>query len=156
MHPLPLKPKLNVPCPICGEPKAAEELFLGSLIHESVAVYIQKNHPSWKPTQFICFTCLNTIRTDYVADILTREQGNLTAIEKQVIKSMRSHDVVTHNVNKQFEQQLTIGQRLADGIATFGGSWRFIILFGFILFAWIAINTVLLFKHPFDPYPFIL
>jgi uncharacterized membrane protein len=49
----------------------------------------------------------------------------------------------------------TAGQRLADRVATFGGSWRFIILFAAVLFLWIAVNSVALIFRPFDPYPFI-
>jgi uncharacterized membrane protein len=49
----------------------------------------------------------------------------------------------------------TFGERLADKIAAFGGSWKFIILFGGFIFLWCALNTVLLWAHPVDPYPYI-
>ncbi|MEX1313730.1 MAG: DUF1003 domain-containing protein [Desulfotignum sp.] len=51
---------------------------------------------------------------------------------------------------------MTLGEALADRIATFGGSWRFILFFGFVLMFWILINTIALAARPFDPYPFIL
>jgi uncharacterized membrane protein len=60
------------------------------------------------------------------------------------------------SVSIEFEQQLTFGERLADKIAEFGGSWRFIIIFFVILSLWIAINSLTLILKPFDPYPFIL
>jgi uncharacterized membrane protein len=55
-----------------------------------------------------------------------------------------------------FKQKLTIGQKAADFIARFGGSWTFIIIFFFFLFVWMGINAWLIMKKPFDPYPFIL
>jgi uncharacterized membrane protein len=60
----------------------------------------------------------------------------------------------SRNVNELFEEKLTIGQRLADKIAEFGGSWPFVTLFLGILAAWIAANSVA--ARPFDPFPFIL
>jgi uncharacterized membrane protein len=45
---------------------------------------------------------------------------------------------------------------MADHLASFGGSWTFIIIFGSILLMWIGLNSLLLLKKPFDPYPFIL
>lgn len=60
-------------------------------------------------------------------------------------------------MEKSKDQSYSFGQRMADNVATFGGSWTFIILFLVIILAWIIINTVfLLYKTPFDPYPFIL
>ena len=55
----------------------------------------------------------------------------------------------------QIVRPLTFGQRLADRIASFGGSWRFIIIYISAIAVWIAINTVALVSRPFDPYPFI-
>ena len=54
-----------------------------------------------------------------------------------------------------FRQELTVGQKAADAIAKFGGSWTFIILFFMLLFIWVGINSFFLFKKPFDPYPYI-
>jgi uncharacterized membrane protein len=65
---------------------------------------------------------------------------------------------VARNANDVIEEKATLGDRVADEVARFGGSWRFIFSFGFILLAWILLNTVLLLgrPEPFDPYPFIL
>src|SRR5262249_46087521 len=59
-------------------------------------------------------------------------------------------------VNCEYEHSLTVGERWADRIAGFGGSWRFILSFGAVLVTWIALNSVALLGRPFDPYPFIL
>jgi uncharacterized membrane protein len=55
-----------------------------------------------------------------------------------------------------WRKRLTFGQRVSDRIAMFGGSWRFISLFGLVILGWIAINSFLMLARPFDPYPFIL
>jgi uncharacterized membrane protein len=69
---------------------------------------------------------------------------------------MKEHETVAADINAEFERDLTFGERLADRIADFGGSWRFIIVFGIFILLWMAINTVALLGRPADPYPFIL
>jgi len=59
-------------------------------------------------------------------------------------------------VDTEFEIDSTLGEKMADGLASFGGSWKFITIFASILFIWIVLNSFLLLKKPFDPYPFIL
>ena len=63
---------------------------------------------------------------------------------------------IKHEHHPVFREPLSLGQRAADGIARFGGSWTFILLFGFFLVVWMGINTWVLVKRPFDPYPYIL
>lgn len=63
---------------------------------------------------------------------------------------------VSRNVNVAEAERMTLGERIADRVASFGGSWTFILIFGAVLVSWMAINAVLLSGHPFDPYPFIL
>jgi uncharacterized membrane protein len=69
------------------------------------------------------------------------------------------HELLTGKVSKDIisvhEENLTFGQRLADSIASFGGSWKFIIIFGVVLFSWIILNTLILASHAFDSYPFV-
>lgn len=61
-----------------------------------------------------------------------------------------------NNAHPTLKQKLTLGQRAADKITSFGGSWTFIIFFMTTLVIWILINSWFLMKKPFDPYPFIL
>ncbi|HZU30474.1 MAG TPA: cyclic nucleotide-binding domain-containing protein, partial [Candidatus Angelobacter sp.] len=60
---------------------------------------------------------------------------------------------VSRNANVEEEERLTFGQRIADKVAAFGGSWTFIIIFGVVLAVWVIINSTALFKNHFDPYP---
>ena len=84
------------------------------------------------------------------------EIGELTSLDQEVIESLQEHELLTENIEKQFERKLTFGEHLSDKIAEFGGSWKFIIIFGGVLVVWIIINGVLLATRAFDPYPFIL
>jgi CRP/FNR family cyclic AMP-dependent transcriptional regulator len=63
---------------------------------------------------------------------------------------------VTQNVNSAEEDRLTFGQRVADKVASFGGSWTFIMTFGGILVAWVVLNSIILAQRAFDPFPYIL
>jgi uncharacterized membrane protein len=67
---------------------------------------------------------------------------------------LRSH--VSRNPNVEEEERLTFGERIADKVAAFGGSWTFIIIFGVILLSWAGLNTIILVQRAFDPYPYIL
>jgi len=84
--------------------------------------------------------------------------NELDDAEKNVIESIVESESIVENVNEVFHEKLSFGQRLADKISAFGGSWTFIIIFLTILFGWMAINTFYFVspKEPFDPYPFIL
>lgn len=62
---------------------------------------------------------------------------------------------ISRDVHKDFESQLTIGQRLADQVAEFGGSWTFILIFATFLVAWVVLNSIILISTAFDPYPYI-
>ena len=63
---------------------------------------------------------------------------------------------ISRNLNEEEEEQMTFGERIADRVATFGGSWTFIMLFGSFLIFWVVLNSVLLGKREIDPFPYIL
>jgi len=146
----------TVMCQICKKQKALSEVLPGSLVRDSVAELIRVQHPDWSSSGFICLDDLNHFRTEYVRNILAADKGELSTLEEQVMQSLREQDILSKNINVEFEGQLTLGQRMADRIAEFGGSWRFISIFAAVLLVWITINTVVLIWRPFDPYPFIL
>ena len=92
----------------------------------------------------------------YVEELLENEHGEFTELERQVAESIANHDTIAENVEDDFQEDRTFGQRLSDHLATFGGSWAFLITFAAILFIWIAINLAMGEKRAFDTYPFIL
>jgi len=75
--------------------------------------------------------------------------------KRRILKHLTDRTVVARDVSHEGDQQTTFGQWLADRVAQFGGSWTFISIFLFILFAWTTTNAFILLSGAFDPYPFI-
>jgi len=143
-------------CAICGKSFAARELVPGSAVREAVTQQILLEFRDWSADQFICRADLNRFRAGYVHSLLESERGDLSALEQEVVRSLEHHEFVARNVEEEFEHDWSLGERLADRIAEFGGSWRFLILFAGFLLIWIGINSIVLSRRPVDPYPFIL
>ncbi|MFH2055860.1 MAG: DUF1003 domain-containing protein, partial [bacterium] len=110
----------------------------------------------WGPGHLICHDCLKDFRATYLQQILQEQRGEVSAVEQAVLDSFTEQEVLARNINPEFEERLTLGQRLADRVAEFGGSWRFIIICAAVLALWISLNSYLLLQRPFDPFPFIL
>jgi uncharacterized membrane protein len=146
----------KVICGVCKLAKDPDDIVSGQVVRSAIAELIRKDHPDWDPDSPICRDDLNRYRALYVQGVLEAEKGDLSVIETEVIESLREGDVLTRNVNMEFEERRTFGQRLADRLASFGGSWKFIIIFMCVLFGWIVINSIVLITRRFDPFPFIL
>jgi len=151
-----MKQPIKSDCSICGKTLPASELISGSFVRQPIIDLILTGHPGWTSDSLICHNDLNRLRSEYVQNMLRQEKGELTALEQDVIESLREHDILSKNVNSAVDEKWTFGQRLADHVASFGGSWRFIIFFASVLVVWILINTLLIGDKPFDPFPFIL
>lgn len=83
-------------------------------------------------------------------------QSDIKAREQKILAWMRKGARVSRNINELHEEQLTFGQKVADGLADVAGSWSFIITFLALIVVWVLVNSFLLMAHPWDPYPFIL
>ena len=125
-------------------------------ICKPVSDTIKQSYPEWTSDGYICLSDLNHFRAQHVKNVLETEKGELSNLENQVMKSLEEHEILSKNINEEFEQKLTIGERFADKLAAGAGSWKFIIGFAIILIIWISINSLILLWKPFDPYPFIL
>jgi uncharacterized membrane protein len=143
-------------CQICKKTKSPHDGMIAELVRPSLLEFIKKSTPDLDPKGFICHEDLGDFRKDYVKEVLEDEIGELSALDQEVIESLEQHEILSSDVEKQFEKKLTFGERLSDRIAEFGGSWKFLISFGAVLLIWIAINGVILVTRAFDPYPFIL
>jgi uncharacterized membrane protein len=151
-----MKETAKLICQICKKPKSPREGMIGELVRPSLVEFIKKSVPEWDDRGFICFEDLGEFRKDYVKEVLQDEVGELSALDQEVVESLKQHEILSSDISKQFERKLTFGERLSDQIAEFGGSWKFLISFGAVLVIWIIINGVILVTHAFDPYPFIL
>lgn len=149
------KPKTGI-CSICGKEKAMDELLPNSLIKEAIVGFIKRDYPDWPEEGLICLEDYKTLGHEYELEEAGTPTEGLSDLEKEVIESIRSKQTLTRNVTEEFDEKLSVGDRLSDDIAKFGGSWKFIILFSSIIVAWIFLNVFILVTNPFDPYPFIL
>ena len=126
-------------------------------IRKSIFELIQKDNVDFNKKSFISFSELNQYRQKYLATYLIREVGELSALEEDVLKTLQNHETIALKVGSELNStEFTLGQRLADKIASFGGSWKFIIIFGLFILVWIFSNIVFLINKGFDPYSFIL
>ena len=95
---------------------------------------------------------------DFVKKRFKVSLDDLPEVEHRVVQRLGERRHISRDINLEFEKKLTLGQRLADRVAAFGGSWTFIIIFAAILLSWVLLNTLILARYSasFDPYPYIL
>ncbi|MCB1035869.1 MAG: DUF1003 domain-containing protein, partial [Acidobacteria bacterium] len=142
-------------CQVCGSSRTAD-LLPAVVVRPPVANLIRRDTGRWDEAGSICQADLQRFRHQYVEEILLEEKGEITQLEQEVLDSLREHEILASNPVSTFDSKLTVGERLADRIAAFGGSWAFIMSFAAVLFAWMFVNSYLLAGRPFDPYPYIL
>ena len=116
---------------------------------------MRKDRPELDPDGVISWQEVTKYRTELVEELLHEEKRDITALEREVIDSLALHETVADNVEQELEGHRSFGERAADHVAEFGGSWHFIILFGVVLVVWMAVNVAMA-ARAFDPYPFIL
>ena len=95
---------------------------------------------------------------DFAKKRFNKDINVLPEREQRIIQHYNQRLPISHNTNEEFETKLTYGQKLADKVAAFGGSWTFISIFGSVLLLWVVLNSVILARSSdsFDPYPYIL
>ncbi len=143
-------------CAISGKERIRRDLIPLEAIRPSLAERMRTDHPDLGPNSLISLAELARYRTLYVEELLKAEHGELTELDRQVAESMATHETLAENVEEEFEDQRTLGERWSDKLASFGGSWVFIILFGAWLMIWTAYNLWAPETERFDPYPYIL
>lgn len=146
----------QIQCQICQNHFADVEVTPARFVRPPISEMILSEHSDWSPESYICHNDLNHYRSQFVQNELTKENGELTALERDVIESLRQHDILAQNVDATSREKITLGEKLADNVASFGGSWTFIICFASVLIIWIIVNSISLLGKPFDPFPFIL
>ena len=140
---------------ISGKEFPEKERVSAKNLRQSLLHFINKTHPNFSKSCFLSIEEMNEYREKYISEFLNKKLGNLTEVEKQVIQSVSKNTMISTEVEED-EQEITFGQKLADKVAEFGGSWGFIIFFMSFLVVWILLNVFWLSNHGFDPYPFIL
>ncbi|WP_118973336.1 DUF1003 domain-containing protein [Taibaiella koreensis] len=140
---------------LSGKEFPLSERVSGDLIHGHLMQKIQEQKPAFSEDSCLAASELNSYKLQYLSDHLTQEIGDLGELEKTVLDSIGNRTTLSA-ITEEEDRSATLGQRVADKVAAFGGSWRFIISFSVILVLWIIANSVVLANKGFDPYPFIL
>lgn len=150
-----MKDKATFVSAISGLEFPDKEKVCGDSLRLPILNLIRKEHPKFKDNEFISNSELNIFREKYISTFLQSEVGELTDLHKNVIKALADDKSLVETVEDEPDIR-TFGQRLADNVADFGGSWTFIIWFFIVIMGWIAANVWILLNKGFDPYPFIL
>ncbi len=95
-------------------------------------------------------------RKEQLHDLIHSTENDIGKINNFFVENINDDELLTHVLMEGQEKEMTFGEKLSDRVATFGGSWAFIITFFSLLIGWIILNVFILIQKPFDPYPFIL
>jgi uncharacterized membrane protein len=128
----------------------------GEDIRDGIFCLIKADFPGFERENIISFDELNKYRRLYLTSLVIQERGELAFIDRDVMEAINNNSILSENIQDEKEAELTLGQRIADKVASFGGSWTFIITFFVFIMVWMLINIWFLSAKPFDPYPFIL
>jgi len=132
-----------------------EKVSAKTILH-SVLHLIQRDHPHFSHDSHLSLSELKKYRDRFIAEYLKKEKGELNVLDRKVLDTVTDNQTITDKLDGDEVGPQTLGQRVADQIAEFGGSWTFIISFGVFILIWILINVFWLVNRGFDPYPFIL
>jgi uncharacterized membrane protein len=142
------------PCALTGRERSKKDLIRLDALRPTLTERIRADHPGLTDDALIDRQEINRYRNLLVEEMLRDEHGEFTELDRQVAESIANQDTIAENVEEDFLEHRTLGQRLSDGLASFGGSWTFLLSFGLFLVIWMAIATGE--AKSFDPYPFIL
>jgi uncharacterized membrane protein len=142
-------------CPVGKEHRSANDGMCGEPVHDPVARIIRKKYPQWSANEVTWPPSFDHFDAKHVQDSLEAAKGELSELEDEVIKSLEEHGVLSKNLNIEFDRGLTFGERVADKVTEFGGSWTFISIYVVVLIVWAGVNSFGWFWRPFDPYPYI-
>lgn len=123
-------------------------------VRNGVMKEILKEHPEFNTNSNLSVEELNHYRQLYVRNLLSKEIGTLTELEHTVLDNINQNHLIADEAS-EIKNPVTRGQLWADRIAAFGGSWKFLSMFGLFLL-WIILNMQMQNDKRFDPYPFIL
>lgn len=125
-------------------------------IRTGILSLLKSDFPDMYKDDYISIDELNQYRRLYLTSLVVQERGELAIIDEDVITAIRNNSILSEDIQEELEAQLTVGQKLADSVARFGGSWIFIITFFSFILVWMIANIIVLSRQPFDPFPFIL
>jgi uncharacterized membrane protein len=141
---------------ISGRTYRKRQLIRIDSLRPSLADRIRRDFPDLPPNAKISYGELARYQMLYVEELLQQEHGEFSELDREVAESIARQDTIAENTEEEFDEHRTLGERLSDHLASFGGSWAFLISFFTVLVIWMAFNVVRGEGAAFDPYPFIL
>jgi uncharacterized membrane protein len=148
--------KHMVTCAMCGDTLPAAKSLPIATIRPSLVERMRQDHPTMAAEGDVCFHHVADYRAKYVAELLRKERGELSDLDREVVQSLSAGQTIAANTEQEFQEDVSFGGRVSDALAKFGGSWFFIILFIVVIIVWMAINAAIIGGANFDPFPFIL
>lgn len=143
------------PCALTGRELPRRQLINLETVRPNLAERVRRDHPDLPPDALIAKSELARYRSLYVEELLRDETGDISDLDRRVADSLATNEMLSENVEEEFAEKRTFGEIVSDHLASFGGSWMFIISFLMLLGVWIAFNLARG-TETFDPYPFIL
>lgn len=142
-------------CPICRRRKPAWEMIPGGAMSKSLADIVQQQHLGWTPAEVICATCLAQSREQFVSQVLEEEQERAEIQVEELEATLKEFEPVSKDLRDEFTHHRSLGDRIADAVTTYVGSWSFFTANIIFLAIWIVLNSLAIFAFHWDPYPFI-
>lgn len=138
-------------CIVCGGGRGDTRLLSYAVVRSSIFRLIATDHPGWSEGRTICRAEFDTYLPAHIASLLSDETGDL---EAEVLDSVINWAPISQQPAE--DDALSFRQRMADRVASFDGSWTFILSFLALLVVWIVLNANPFLFRPFDLYPVIL
>ncbi len=147
----------EVVCQICKKTKSLKDVLPADMVRLSMVNLIKEAHDNWDEDGFICKVDLGEFRARYVEMVFDKERGELSDVEKEVIKNIKDQEIITQNLYEQYNDKISKWDKASDKIASFGGSWKFIGFFFMFMAVWMITNAILVrYGKAWDQYPYIL
>jgi len=140
---------------ISNQAFSLSERISGLIVQPNILALIQQENPNFTKDSHLAISELNLYREKYLQELLERERLAISELEETVLTSITNETTLADKLEFEDDNNNSFGQKLADKVAAFGGSWSFILLFIGFLLLWIVINVFIFVTKPFDPYPFI-
>ncbi len=143
-------------CAVTGKTLPPDQVVPLSSLRPQIAEKIRAICPGIEDQASIGHEAINAARLEYVRGLLESQAGELDRLDKEVVESLHRQELVTQKPLDDDDGTVTFAQRVSDKLASFGGSWTFILAFVGFMLTWIGLNVFWFRSQGFDPYPFIL
>lgn len=151
----PKAPKKTI-CAVTGKEVPKKKAIPLYALRPSLAERIRIDFPDIPANAPISLDAVGFYRSKVVEELMLHDRGELSELDRQVAESLSDHESIVENIEEEFEEKRSFGEKLSDHMAAFGGSWAFLLTFAAVLLIWISLNLIIGDRTAFDPYPFIL